>query len=277
MVLHEVRIQYDDKLRLRGLSDAHIGARAAEEKRLKKDIDTILSEKDSYVILLGDQVEAIVRQDLVRFNIKSVREDLVDEVDSLLNAQLREAIKTFKPLADEGRIIGALMGNHELQVKKRFSFDLHSELCERLHIKNLGYSCMIRIQTKKGKKATTRALNVYCHHGHGGTGRKSGASINRMEDLAGEWDADIFLMGHNHKRHTSKQPLLGMTSNGIPRLVEKSQVFIRTGGYYKTYQEGVDPSYGEIAGYKGVYIGEPPYVDIWEEGHYHDIKMKVTE
>ena len=276
MVLDAIELPFKDRLRLRGLSDTHIGARSAEDRRLKKDIQTIAEEKDSYVILLGDQMESITLKD-VRFRAGSIRADMLGDLDALLNAQLREAVATFEPI--KHKIIGALLGNHELKVLDNSGIDIHRLFCEQLGVRDLGYSCMVRLTLAKDFGGSVKRRNVllYAHHGHGGSGRKTGASINRMEDLAAEWDFDIAMMGHNHKRHTSTRTKLGMTTNGTPRLVESDQIFIRTGGYLKSYQEGKRPSYSEKAGYSPLKIGTPPYVDIEFEGHTHDVKMRVTE
>lgn len=276
MVVDTISLEFADRLRIRGISDAHVGAAAQEEKRLKRDIDSVLAEEDSYVILLGDQIEAITLKD-VRFRAGSVKRDMLDDLDSLLNAQLREAIRTFKPLADEGRILGALLGNHELKCEEVGGIDIHRMFCEGLGIRDLGYSCLLRLTIGKHSHNTRKNLVIYAHHGHGGTGKKSGASINSMEDLAADWDADIFFMGHNHKRHTSKATSFAVTGSGTPRLLEKERAFVRTGSYYKTYREGRRPDYGEKTGYRPANIGSPPYVDVTIEGKHHELRMKVTE
>jgi len=277
MVLAAIELPFRDRLRLRGLSDAHLGAKASEEKRLKRDIQQIAEEEDSYVILLGDQMDNISIKD-PRFQADSVAPALLPRLDSLINAQLELAIRTFEPI--KHKIIGALIGNHELKVMKVAGVDVHELFCKELGLRDLGYSCLLRLTLVKqfsGGSEKRRNVFDYCHHGHGGSGRKTGASINRMEDLAAEWDADLYMMGHNHKRHTSTRANLKLTSNGKPRLVEKEQIFIRTGGYLKSFQEGKRPTYSEEAGYSPLKIGEPPYVDIRIEGERGDVKMRVTE
>ena len=275
MVLHTVSLEFTDRLRLRGLSDPHIGAEASEEKRLKRDVTTILKEPDSYVILMGDQMEAITNKD-PRFSAGSINKGMISNLGSLMNEQLAEAVDTFQPLADSGQLIGALIGNHEIAFNKHSGIDIHRLFCEQLDIKNLGYSCILRM-TIRGKSGPARNVIVKCHHGHGGSGHYTGASINAMERDIGRFRCDISFMGHNHKRHVSTSTVLDVTSNGKMRLIERDIVCVRTGGYYKTYEEGTSPSYGEVAGYAPVKIGEPPYVDITMEGQHYDLKMRTTQ
>jgi predicted phosphodiesterase len=274
MKLYAKSIEFSDVFRLKPITDAHIGARACEEKRLKKDIQSIIDDPTCYCILGGDQIEAITRQDLRRFQASSIKESMLWELDSLLNAQLRDAVEIFKPLADTGRLIGAMRGNHEEAVKKHYSFDIHREFCEKLNVVDLGLSCMIRLSLNKG--TGRRNLIIHAHHGHGGSGRMTGASINRMEQMVGELDFDVLIMGHNHKNHVSKRTRLSMTSNGTPRLIEKEVVLMRCGTYYKTYQEG-DTTYGETAGYAPVKVGSPPMLEVDICGQYKELTMTVTQ
>ena len=275
MVLDSVELPFKERLRLRGLSDAHIGARACHISALRRDIATIAEEEDSYVILLGDQMDAITMRD-VRFRASSVAVDLIEDMDALLNAQLAEAVRIFAPI--KSRIIGALLGNHEQKVLDLYGIDIHRLFCKELGIRDLGYSCLLRLTLARQFEGSEkkRNLDVYCHHGHGGNGRKTGASINRMEDLAAEWSADIYMMGHNHKKHTSSRPLLGINTNGAPQFAEKNMVFIRTGGYLKSFERGQRPTYSEKAGYSPLFIGQPPYVDVTLDTHT-GLKMRVTE
>jgi len=272
--LYAKSIKFTDKFRLQPISDAHIGSRNCLESRLRKDIATIVDDDERYSILVGDQIEAITRQDLRRFQASSIDPAMLPQLDSLLNEQLNKAVEIFKPLADTGRLIGALRGNHEEAIKKHYSFDIHREFCERLGIKDLGMSCMVRLTLQK--MYTKRNLILHLHHGHGGGGRLSGASINRQESLIGELDFDACIFGHNHKTHASKRTRLAITGKGTPRLIEKEVVLMRCGSYYKTYQQG-NISYGEVAGYAPVKVGSPPLLEVDFCGTHHQLKMSVTQ
>ena len=275
MVLDSVELPFKERLRLRGLSDAHIGARACHIKQLKRDIQQIAGEEDSWVILLGDQIDSISTKD-PRFQADAVDPILMPRLDSLINAQLDYALELFTPIKD--KIIGALIGNHELKIMQTAGVDIHEIFCKQLGVRDLGYSCALRLTLVKQfeQSEKRRNLMVYCHHGHGGAGRKTGASVNRMEDTISEWDYSISFFGHNHKRHASSRARLSLTTNGKPRLLENKIMIVRTGGYLRSFTEGKRPLYSEKEGYTPLFVGEPPYVDVTLDTHT-GLKMRVTE
>jgi hypothetical protein len=248
-----------------------------DERALKKDMQEVIDDPDMYAILLGDQSEFVTKNDRTRFSGSSTKADLLDELDTMLNAQLRHQTKMFRPLAETGRTLGAHMGNHEYEVIRHNSFDVHGQFCENLGIKNLGYSSLIRVELyKKGHKRGS--LVFYSHHGHGGNGRYTGASINRMEQCISEWDFDVCFMGHNHKNHSSRKPRLGITTKGAAKFTSKDIVLIRAGGYRKGYQEGKTiPDYVEKTGYAPLNVGGSPILEVGIEGVNHDISMTVIE
>ena len=277
MVLDAIELPFRERLRLRGLSDAHIGARACNIKRLKRDVQQIAEEEDSYVILLGDQMDSIATKD-PRFQADAVDPILLPRLDSLINAQLDYAVELFTPIKD--KIVGALLGNHELKIQQTAGVDIHEIFCRELGIRDFGYCCFLRLTLIKNYTTSVKKRNVvvYCHHGHqNGNGKKTGSSINSMEDLAADWDFDLAMMGHNHRKHTSSRPRLSLTSNGVPRFIEHQMLFVRTGGYLKSYEEGKRPTYSEKAGMSPLFVGQPPYVDIDLASVTGDVQMRVTE
>jgi hypothetical protein len=82
-------------------------------------------------------------------------------------------------------------------------------------------------------------LEVWAHHGKGAA-RLPGGSINRVVQMSEQAEADIYMMGHDHKRSATPGVRLVRTHTKMGATVShRSQFFLRTGSFYKGYEDGV--------------------------------------
>jgi len=200
---------------------------------------------------MGDYVDAVLRTDLKRFSGTCSKEELMNMLDSALNEQRNLAVRKFSRLADNGRLLGMLEGNHEEAIKRHHQFDMLQDICERLKVPNLGYSCFFRLIVQKGKHGTVQNLDIYAHHGHGSS-RRTGGSVNRFDEIMKSYDADIYLMGHDHKKWGKREVKLSLNRGG--KVVYKPVIFARTGSFLKTSVSGFT-TYSEKANYPPVDLG----------------------
>lgn len=253
-------IKFQNSFKLIPLFDMHIGAAACDENKLRKTIARINDTPDCYTIIGGDMADAILRQDMKRFMSGCANSEIQDALDDTLNITTRQVVDFLKPLAEAGKILGIMSGNHEISMQKHHSYNLTRAVCEALnavsevHIPNLGYSCLYRITLEGSKTTTRRNWVLYCHHGFGG-GRKKGSSINNLIGLQESIEADCYIMGHDHKRIATRGTRLSITHKGEPRLVARSVAFVRAGTYLKSYLGDGLTTYSEQAGYPPVPTG----------------------
>jgi hypothetical protein len=247
-------LAFKDTLRIKALFDMHIGAAACDEKKLNSDIKYILDTPDCYTFIGGDAVDAIVRSDLRRFMSGASNEEIHDALDDALNIYTRQAVAKLKPLADADKILFYIEGNHEAGIRKHHQYNIAREICDRLNVPFLGYSCLYRLTLKKGLHNDKHNFILYAHHGFG-SGRKAGSSINNLTGLQESFEADAYFMGHDHKSISTKSPRFSISGSGNPRLLSKDVVFIRGGSYLKTYLDGKKVTYSEQAGYPPVRTG----------------------
>lgn len=207
-----------------------------------------------------------------RFTGTTNKKDFNDELDSLLNDTRDLVIQKLKPLADAGRLLCLTQGNHEKSIKKYYSYDIMKDICKELKVTYSDYSFMMRMVLKS--KGQTRNLMVYGHHGFGG-GRRSGGALNRREDLIRTYDADIYLMGHDHQKFGKRFIRLAMPQNGECRLVHKPCIVAATGSFLKTVIQG-DTTYAEQFGYPANDLGVIR-IDVSFEGHRCELDLHVSE
>lgn len=274
MEVYTRTVAITDKLTLVPFGDAHLGARACDNKKVKRALQRILDTPDAYVIGMGDYIDLVTRQDLKRFAAGGIAPSLVDQIDTLVDAQRELLIETLKPLAEAGRILGLCEGNHESEITKRYSTSVVREVCKVLNVPYLGYSCLYRLHiTRRGRKMG-RNLIIYAHHGFGG-GKTMGAAINRRVGLVQDFDADIYLMGHDHAYLTGIKPRLSISSYGAPRLIAKPVACVATGSFLKGYEQGTT-TYVEKAGLSPVMLGTPT-IEVSFAGHKEELEIHVSQ
>jgi len=146
-------------------------------------------------------------------------EDQVDYVAELL-----------EPIKD--KCLGLLSGNHEWRLEDRYGIDLVKILADRLGAEAYGPMAFIELWLNKSEVPVL----IFATHGHYG-GRKVGGAINRIQDLAAYFDADIYLMGHVHRRAVHKEEYLTAREG---KLVQGARIFGLTGTFLRSYVTGME-------------------------------------
>ena len=137
-------------------------------------------------------------------------------------------------------------GHHYHVLKHGDTTDMR--LAQLLDARFVGTSAFIRIQFEVGTQRSS--VVVFCHHGVG-SGQKSFSPLNKLENIAPFFDADIYLMGHQSKMATSpiNRVIPRFHGKGAPDLVHKKIVLVGTGGFSKAYVLGATQGQVPKGGY----------------------------
>ena len=183
----------------------------------------------------------------------------------VLDRWARKDVEALAKILDpiKKKLIGAILGNHFWE----FLDGTNSEqyLCQILGIPYLGPTALVRLEFRDrgGKGQLRHTMTLWGHH-HGGSsgGRTTGADVGALERAEGSFDADIYLLGHTHKRHVIKKPILTMSSKGKPHIVARMKTMVRTGAFLKGYMEDCPsttmqhvPTYAEEKAYRPTDLG----------------------
>ena len=186
-----------------------------------------------------------------------VAEGVFSHNSNIVESQRRRVVDIFKPLQEQGQLIGLGTGNHEESIHNQHDNDITRNICRDLKVPYAGYHAFIVLHFRRARKLT-HSIVIHSWHGSGAA-QTEGARLNRLTRLVNDIQADIYLMGHLHAM-TAHTPDRLRIKNGKIQSVRLAATL--TGSWLKTYnqpEEGEvqDPSYGEEKGYKTSRIGCP--------------------
>lgn len=215
------------------IGDVHLGNTNCKLQLFQKVIERITHTPNSYIIGMGDYIDAITPKDK-RFDLA--------QCGTFINDQIEKMIELLKPIKD--RILCLLTGNHDYKLHTEGYGDPVRRMCKELECDYAGYSCFVKLKVMPDTHL--RSLIIYAHHGWS-SGRRTGNVVNSVESCAQYWDADVYLFGHSHKLWSTRQMRIGWYG-------KKKVIFANTGSFLETCLEDTT-GYGERAGYPPQKLG----------------------
>ena len=208
------------------IGDLHIGSPHCDLKIIAKQLEIIKNTPNARIILMGDLCETSLKDSVGAG---------VYEQDSNPQEQIVKAKNLLYPFRDI--IDGIVTGNHEERVYKNSGVDLSLYFSQIMGLehKYMRYQGIIKY-TIYG-----RAYFVNVWHGAGGGG-SAGASLNRLQKQSETIFADLYLMGHVHKRQVHTKNFF-MPDPRHDKIDKVKQFFVVTGSALD-YED----SYAEMAG-----------------------------
>lgn len=217
----------DKEVKLFIFGDLHFGGNNQDLKTIKKGVEYVLGTPNCYALSIGDNLDLGT---LKSYGILGKTESVMKSVECLAN--------TFRPLAESGKLLGLLQGNHDTRLIKSSGTDV--DLTETLvnewnavyksNIKYAKPAIIIRFEIIRGYVTKeTESFIAFFIHGTGG-GSAPGTVVNwmnRMKNLLS--DADIYGQGHHHQPIEMRRYLNKFNSQvGYGR---KEQLFFTVGGH----------------------------------------------
>lgn len=211
------------------VGDVHYGALEHMAKEWRQFCDKVLSEPDSYVVLVGD---------LVNNSIKSSVANPFDEVVRPRD-QKEHMVEFLRPLKE--RILCAVSGNHEYRSKRDTDSDITYDIMARLQLEDLYRENAVFMKVGIGERpeSPNRTLGTFTFcvtHGSGG-GIYTGAAVNRNERFANVLDGcDCLITGHTHKGTVTHPTKLVIDPKNecvsvVPYTVVSCESWMSYGGY----------------------------------------------
>ena len=208
-----------------------------ELDRLKRYIRWAV-EQGGYLLGMGDMIDFLSpgnRQRLLAASLYESAKEAIDNAAFGLASDLYK--KALRP--SRGHWAGLLEGHHFYVSEGGLTTDQF--LCERLKAPFLGNAAHIIFEFPNGTECV-----VFAHHGAGSSQMLAGV-FNRLEKLMRDHDADVVLMGHQHKLAFLRATRLSVVKvDGEDCLKERHVILGATGSYLRGYMQS-----SEVAGRPG--------------------------
>tara|TARA_Y100000310_G_scaffold311529_1_gene357864 strand:- start:240 stop:1091 length:852 start_codon:yes stop_codon:yes gene_type:complete len=224
------KLMPNDTVTLMPIGDAQVGVEATDLRRLKTHMEWGFHTKHALFLGMGDYVDMASPSN--RRTLKAA--GLYDTVTDALYAKAVEDIQTFLSATGytKGAWLGLLQGHHYMEMPNGLTSDMH--IATALSAPFLGDSALVRIIFDKHKDVDGLPVkaDIWCHHGRGG-GASVAAPINYLEKIARGFNADIYLMGHQHKKIAAPIDEIYYSRNG--RMLHNTKLLACTGSFLKGY------------------------------------------
>lgn len=185
---------------------------------------------------MGDYIDFMSPSNRAKFSNAGLYDTALKTVDDKARSLTEDLyLRALKP--SKGRWLGLLEGHHYHQHRDGTTTD--QELAKMLDAPFLGTSAYVRLMLKMSKTRTGSVV-IWCHHGVG-SGSTLGAPLNKLERVMASWEADIYLIGHHHKKIAGPidriEPVWS-GHRGKPALVHRTKIIACTGSFLKGYTAG---------------------------------------
>lgn len=233
-----------EELHIIPLADLHMGDGHFNFACLREKLDYIQNTPNVYCILNGDLMDAAIKS--------SIGDTYGASIQPM--EQLRQCVAIFEPI--KGKILAVQPGNHENRIYKSDGLDMTEILCSQLGIADRYSSAstllFVRFGEHRGKDrqhGRPVCYTIYCVHGSGG-GKKEAGKAQRLSDLAGIIDADVYVHSHTHLPIILKERFYRVSAaNSSVSLVDK--LFVNTGAMLEF------GGYGEMQSFKPASLDTP--------------------
>lgn len=195
------------------MGDEHLGSKFYDSDSHLRDVEYCYENKIP-IILMGDEMETATKD--------SVGSSVFDQ-EEIVQEQLEKIVEIYKPLANEGLILGNHIGNHETRVYNQSGANLSKILATMLKINYLDVGAVHYFKVGKFN------YSLYTTHGTSGAILPHTKIANTIK-MSNMVDVDIYAQGHLHQlsHHVQNYYVI----NKRKRIIEEHQKhYILTGCY----------------------------------------------
>lgn len=228
------------------IGDLQYGSAQCDFDRFRRHVEWAAAQPNAYFLSMGDMVDLASPSNRGKLKAALADESLYDTVEDALDEIAEQHLQRILDvlLPTRGRWLGFLAGHHFWTFQDGTTSD--QRLAQAMEAPFLGYSSMVEVRFKprSEKRRIHRkppSFVIWAHHGHSaGTSQLQSAPINRLEHIVKAFEADVYLVGHYHKKVAAKLQRLALqpTTSGKPKLVYKNLILACTGSFLKGYEEG---------------------------------------
>ena len=233
--IHDSAVPWADRGLLLCMGDFHSDDKACAIERVKRDVDRALEyevKTGNWVRFLnmGDNVDVMSPSN--RRNLASIK--LYDSVYDVFEEACARAVEKLEGILAPtvGKWAGMVQGHHYYEFSDGTTSD--TRLAHFLKAPFLGDCGIVRLKFKDDAGRTRGEHEIWCHHGTGG-GKLPGSPVNILYHVSAAFDADSFVIGHQHKLFTAPYDRVYITRKRPYRARHRKIQLGAAGGYLRAY------------------------------------------
>jgi UDP-2,3-diacylglucosamine pyrophosphatase LpxH len=240
--IYTIKCRMNEPIHLIPVGDIHFGAPMHAEDLFLEFLDQCSKNMEKVIYLgMGDYQDIASASERGILGNQALHDSTKDTLDSMYIDMVSSFHDTISPIMGN-KIIGLIEGNHYVELLSGMTSTML--LAQMLKTKYLGVSAFIRLVFELDSTTRT-SIDIWAHHGKGAA-RRIGGSLNRVEQMVEGAEADIYLMGHDHRKSAGMISRLYMDRYGA--IKERKLMVARTGSFLKAYQSGSISYIADIAG-----------------------------
>ncbi len=220
------------------IGDVQVGAEGVHVDKLRRHVQWGLDQDNVYFLGMGDYIDLLSPSN--REAWRSAR--LYDSAREAMANKAEEYTQAFVDIVrgTEGRWLGLLEGHHYFEFEDGTTSD--TRIARALKTTYLGTCAFIRLRfASSGKRHLSIPCVIWCHHG-AGNGLTPHSPLTRLYHVMHQFDADIYLIGHQSKKPAVKVPVLYITDR-THRLAAREKILAGTGCFAEGYHyKHMDPT-----------------------------------
>lgn len=246
--IHSYEIIYkklNEPIYLIPFGDVHRFAPLCDERRWFEFLEWASTKPRCYFLGMGDYDDMYSGSERAGFSNVKLHESSKKSLDDYYRKRTLDMVKEIRFM--KNRLIGMIEGNHHANLASGITTT--QLMCEELGCPYLGVSSFIRLafRCEETKHETRSKIDIWAHHGRGG-GKTIGSSMSTVEGMEKIGDADIYLMGHDHKKSVATKSKLRLSQTGNHlKLHHKKIILARTGSFLKGYEPNEDSYVAQAA------------------------------
>lgn len=222
--------EFGKPINLYVFGDVHRFAKGCVEDKWLQFLDTAKRDTNTLFLGMGDYDDfASLSEREILLN-PGLHDDTRWTIDDIYTKRIMQFVNEIRFM--KTKLIGLLEGNH-YGVFSMGGMTTTQEMCNMMKCRYLGVNSFIRLSFIHGSKRTS--LDIFAHHGKGAA-RLIGSSLNSVEHMVSNAEADIYLMGHDHQRNAGKLSRLHLQNGGDGLVLkDKTMIIARTGSFLRGY------------------------------------------
>jgi len=229
--------------------DIHRNAPLCHVPKWLEFLEWAKTKEQCYFIGMGDYNDMASGSERMILSSRALHESTAERLDRLYREDTDILVRELSFM--KGRIIGLMEGNHHGELRNATTTTQY--MAGELECRYLGISSFIRLNFHMKKLHLSKSVDIWVHHGAGG-GSTIGGSINSVQKMLNVARADMYFMGHDHKKWAAMVDTLQLEGKKHLELRHKKILMARTGSFLKGYEPG-EESYVAKAGMQPSNLG----------------------